>query len=403
MSAKKKSQRDRNKRQQNKQQRRKQRVEKRQAAATRVKDNNSDHIIELTRLLDIMNPNGDLNLERMAEVLAELEEAGPALIDEPEFDDVGMDPMDALTLYIEIAEEKGVTPELLANMEGEARQSIIAETSETLLETYLEEGLQARMLAALVKLRHRLQAEGNSLLLRQAAAAELWLRLPQESESREMMPSLCLDLVLRDVHAGFELGRLEQKISDEVAGMPLSPQAVHTIVEQEDSLAPLSRILDENPYLRRFLNKQIDDVEAGGERAIISGDLQLDLYTEAERAAGVACFPKAMQDALASDRFDTFSRFSDQMPAVIESLYKIVDGLSPERIVEIGEQIDAALKDALETKSGFGPYLLMFQSELTEDRDVAARKLMITLMAESLQTAIGFDELPDDMPSTASI
>jgi hypothetical protein len=297
--------------------------------------------------------------------------ASSDLADEPEFEDIIVDPMLCTATFIKAAEEMGYDPDSLLEVSEEEREDAHLGILEETVRRLLTDDLRQQIRADLDRLRLRLKEAGEQ---EEAAKAAMLLSFLDEDSSDEMwaMVGLVQAIFHRSVFIGFEMAEsaieaVEAQDSDEDPGTLLNRLAQSRLGQKAESL--LKRV----PGLHKYLAKQADTTWDEGLQAIFEGDLYLELYSEEELYAGLGLFRQALGDAIEEARSE--GRPAADVPEdkaqdfVLQVDRYITDLFTLERLDQARARLDAVLRArALENK--WFPFLMMLKQYM-DDPDAA--------------------------------
>jgi hypothetical protein len=281
-------------------------------------------------------------LQMMMESLLESAE----LIDEPEFEDVLLDPMASVTLFIDAAHDRGFTPEDVGKLDEDERimfeLEIIADITDELL---TPESLQ-EIVEALEELRARLKRQGKPLQVAQVALVQSFLQYPEDANALEPI-GLVQALVMKSVTAGFEMGEASLEILKSLGEESAEEQqrgGIRALAERLNRSGLVEKVadkIDKVPGLGSFMRKKADDTWATGLSRLFTGELFLGLYDDEELSGAVAIFKRIVTDALqAGEVVET------KGPEVMEQLIQYVSELmTPERFDQLHADVRSLLRD----------------------------------------------------------
>jgi hypothetical protein len=300
-------------------------------------------LVEDIRPLMGVSPTPTQNeLQMMMESLLESAE----LIDEPEFEDVLLDPMASVTLFIDAAHDRGFTPEDVGKLDEDERimfeLEIIADITDELL---TPESLQ-EIVEALEELRARLKRQGKPLQVAQVALVQSFLQYPEDANALEPI-GLVQALVMKSVTAGFEMGEASLEILKSLGEESAEEQqrgGIRALAERLNRSGLVEKVadkIDKVPGLGSFMRKKADDTWATGLSRLFTGELFLGLYDDEELSGAVAIFKRIVTDALqAGEVVET------KGPEVMEQLIQYVSELmTPERFDQLHADVRSLLRD----------------------------------------------------------
>jgi hypothetical protein len=268
------------------------------------------------------------------------------LINEPEFEDVLLDPMASVTLFIDAAHDRGFTPEDVGKLDEDERimfeLEIIADITDELL---TPESLQ-EIVEALEELRARLKRQGKPLQVAQVALVQSFLQYPEDANALEPI-GLVQALVMKSVTAGFEMGEASLEILKSLGEESAEEQqrgGIRALAERLNRSGLVEKVadkIDKVPGLGSFMRKKADDTWATGLSRLFTGELFLGLYDDEELSGAVAIFKRIVTDALqAGEVVET------KGPEVMEQLIQYVSELmTPERFDQLHADVRSLLRD----------------------------------------------------------
>ena len=319
------------------------------------------------------------------------------LAEEPEFDAVIIPPIDAINAFSAATAEMGIDPETFATgdspesdaEESDAEEDQRIELFEKATTRLLTDELRQEMIDGLTALRARWKAEGRLDDVPQAAAVQMFLESEQPDEVVAAI-GLVQALVRRALDIGFTLVDAAPAFEPAEGETPLSFAELSQQVRETGEGEEFDRLLSENPEMRRFLEKQMDSFWEQGEKAVFSGELDLDLFTEDELEAAFQITDEVLDaDAALPDSFTDLPR--EQMATLIARLTAYVDEhlLLPVRRAQFVATVETA-SAAPANAAQWAPFLLMLKDELSDESDESIpaqrRFLLLTLLGQVLAT-----------------
>jgi hypothetical protein len=212
--------------------------------------------------------------------------ASEDLIEEPEFEEIFIDPMHCVNTFVEVGQELGIDPEALGHMPEGEREEAQMNLLELTAQRVLTDELRQDILNALNNLRQRLKRAGKREKAAQAAALQSFLG---ESDSSELWTTIGLvqAIVQRSLTAGFELYEASMEVMD-AGGLDEgeTPLTLAERVARSSVAQKADTLLQKVPGLGGYLEKQADRIWQEGVDAVFEGDLYLGVYTSEELEAG---------------------------------------------------------------------------------------------------------------------
>jgi hypothetical protein len=387
---KKKSTAHRHKQQQKKQQRRNTRLQKQRAPARPTPTPESLRLDPtLGDDVRLLAPGGDLRAltpDRFADLLLPPALDSADLADEPEFAEIAIPPLVATQSYIEVIQEHGIESENIIDLDDEEREEAIAEAFDETAARLLTPALRQQIRTGLINLRARLRRTHQMNELPRVAAVQMFLESDQEGQIVASL-GLVQEIIRRSIVFGFQMAEVvEQFHNAEAAGGKLTPAALREQIIQSESGQRLTAALETTPGLRRVLEEKIDEMERAGHQALFSGELRLNLYTQAELAHAADLFKQATGDDLTT-LLTPESQLSPILPQLLPQVVEYVRGLmaSSERLTHFRQRLDEAVVDPAFADSKWAPVLLTLHDHLTKAESV--------VYAQSYLVAALFGEL----------
>jgi len=221
------------------------------------------------------------------------------------------------------------------------------------------------------------------------AAVQMFLESEQADEVIAAI-GLVQALVRRALDIGFALVDAAPPLESAAGETPLSFAELSQRVGETGEGEDFDQLLNEQPQMRRFLEKQMDSFWEQGEKAVFSGELDLDLFTEDEIDTAVQFVNEVLdEDTTMPDRFTDLSR--EQMTILMAKLSAYVDQhlLLPERRAQIVAKIDTVGVDPVYAAQ-WAPFLLMLKDEMSDEsaESIPAQRrfLLLTLLGQVLAT-----------------
>lgn len=198
------------------------------------------------------------------------------LLNEPEFEEIELDPMLTTNTMLETMEEMGVDPEHVAPNEQ------MGEAFTEMIQTLVTPTLRQEIIQAAIAARGRLREAGDTKTLKKVAALQFVM---QEDALSSMLPTVGLvqTLVQNGMEAGLALGELIQDV-EQSSDDDLSPLEMGEHLDEIAVKSNLKEQLAQNPSFRRYLEKQVNKMEEESMKALFEAELRIDLYSQAELA-----------------------------------------------------------------------------------------------------------------------
>jgi hypothetical protein len=345
-----------------------------QAHSERSQDEVIEDMLPLFPLIDDPSTSPAAGVEQLMMTLVASED----LIEEPEFEDIIIDPMRCVDTFVEVGEELGIDPEALSQLPDEEREDTNMQMLEMTTRRLLTDELRQDIINALNSLRLRLKQAGQPEKAAKAATLQSFLG---GSESSEVWPLIGLvqAIVQRSLAAGFEL--LEASI--EVVGADAldeteTPLSLAERVAQSSMAQKANTLLQKVPGLSRFLEKQADSIWDEGSDAVFAGELHLGIFTVEELEAGFDIFKTTLGDGI-SQETDT------QEPITIEPTEEtgkalvlriddfITELFTPVRLDQLRTRLNTILNDK-DYPRRWLPFILMLADYMADEEAVENEK-----------------------------
>jgi hypothetical protein len=398
MAQKKKAAAKRQKQQQKKQQRRNARLQKRRSVQTarvqpyplEMKDDSFAAPTDMTLLNDLRSifPGGDpsnSSPDDFANTLLPIAWDSADLIDEPEFAEIAIPPLEASIAYAKALQESGMEPDEIFDLDEDERDEAIGEALDEATFRLLTPERFDQLHQGLIKLRARLKHENQPNEVPRVAAAQLFFEM---DKSRRLVASLGLvqELVRRSIAVGFDVAKILNKVRSQTGDdQSLSSEQLRERILQSGLAGDIQQMVEGRPDLQRFLVEQGEEMRDAGRRALFEGKLKLGLFTDDELAQALALFKQATDGDLT-----LFASFDDQLDLVMQELapqlIEYIRGLlvAEERITELRQRIAAVMADPSIADSEWTAFLMALHDDLMEEDGVsyALSSLLSALFGE---------------------
>jgi hypothetical protein len=325
-------------------------------------------------MLPLLAPYQDRAVTRdeMEQIMMPMLDSGH-LIEEPEFDDIVLDPMQSVIAFIEIGEELGLDPQDVENLSDEERDDQFMEILERTTKRLVTKDVRRDILAALDNLRRRLKASGPKKEIARVAMLQSFLTEQNTSEFWSMV-GLVQAIIQRSTTAGFEL----MEASGEVPGL----EFVDEEEEEEGTPTPFVRrlitsslgqkaesVLKSIPGIKGLMTRQVDQIWKEGLDAIAEGELYLELYTEDELMAAAELMGKILGVDPAADpeKAASLKITQDTTTALISGFEAYITELfTPERLDQLRRHIHQVVKDRSFDKKWLS-FVLLLEEDMAAD------------------------------------
>ena len=302
------------------------------------------------------------------------------LAEEPEFEEVLVNPFRATETLAEVGQELGLNPETLEQLPSEEQAARQAEIMELTTRRLFTDELRQDTTAALERLRQRLKQSGDEHKVARAAALQSFLN---ESSYDDLLPMIGLvqAIVRRSLAAGFELMEASMGVADESdVDADDSTLTIRQKLVQSNVSKKAEAVLKKVPGLSGFLQKQADRTWEEGMAALFQGDLYLELFTQEEIRGGVEVFREVVGDVETGEAASTPIVLSqDKARTIAERLGEYVTELiTPERLERLRDRVEILMADQAYSK--WLPFLFLLDEALAEE-DVLENDLRLLVTA----------------------
>jgi len=220
-------------------------------------------------------------------------------VNEPEFEDLIFDPVQTTDVFIEAATEQGWAPESIHQPGEEELEDLYFEIVPALIPQLLTPEIRQQLLHGLEQIGHRFKKEGETEQALQAGFLRMFLKGQSEPQLWGMV-GLLHAIFRRTLATGFSLAEVFTELNTvrTAAGNDLA--SMIDAVEKGNVGQRVRGLLEGIPGLRRFMEKEVDEVWENGLAAAFSGDLYLGIYTEEELERGMQMIEESIASAIAA-------------------------------------------------------------------------------------------------------
>ena len=355
------------------------RQKKRQMARVRDRQSweqhNEPRIDKLDALMPIM---GDTQEETLANMMNALMESGTLVVEE-EFEALFFPPLESVDVFIQIAQERGLSPEALKELDETAIEDVHFDIIQECIPKLLTEEMKGEILRALEDCHGRLQKQGKGQKAAQVGVVQFVLSDKELDKAPWQMTALVHGLVRRSVAAGISLmettglGEAEMLSLDEM----LDAAATEGVTKKVEGL--LKRV----PGLRGYMEKQTDEVWDKGAEAVYMGKLYLGLFSEEEVEGVAGLVAQYLKPAFAED--PEGGNVQEMMPRFIEELDAYISQIfsKPERLGQIRHRIDTIMREE-EVERKWMAFIFLLKGYMADDEAVINERAFLhrALMGE---------------------
>jgi hypothetical protein len=270
------------------------------------------------------------------------------LIEEPEFEELILDPVRCVEAFIESGQELGIEPDELGELPEEELEDQQLDMLEMTTRRLLTPEVRRDIVERLDQLRLRLRrSAGNRQKVARVAALQSILS-GAGKDVEEIWPAIGLvqALIQRGIEAGFTLFELTEEATreadlEEIEDAP----SLFERLSQSNVVRKTEGILKKIPGLGKFLEKQTDKIWDEGLDAIFEGELHLELYTEDELVRAMEIMRPYVPTVEAA-RSEKSEAFIERGKSLIFEIDAYVTWLfTPERLEQLRKQLNKLLKE----------------------------------------------------------
>lgn len=311
--------------------------------------------------------------------------------DEPEFEEIIIDPVLCLNTFSEVLQEFDLEPGSLDELPDEEREDTQMTIREEIIRRLLTDELRQDIMNGLNDLRLRLKRSGQHEEVAKAAALQSLLTSASSvepggdtgSEIWSIM-GLVQAIFTRSLAIGFELMEAAMEVAEttdaDERDVPLTEKLARSSVTQKTA-----ELLKRVPGLSGFLDKHADKVWEEGVDAVFKGELYLELFSPEELEPGFKIFGATFE------RFDIVEESDTQEPLMpdvtgedVETVVSqlgdyITKLLTPERLDQLRARLDAVLKDP--AYAGKWSSFLYLLAENMADEDAVEYEMQFLIQA----------------------
>ena len=294
-----------------------------------------------------------------------------SMVDEPEFEEIIVDPILCLNTFSEIVQEFGIEPGSMNELPDEEREDAQMTIREEITRRLLTDELRQDIINGLNDLRLRLKRSGERQEAAKAAALQSFLGGDTDSGIWPMM-GLVQAIFIRSLKIGFELMETAMEVAETIgpdgSDIPPTEKLARSRVTEKSA-----ELLKKIPGLRGFLDKQADKSWEEGVEAVFAGELYLELYSPEELETGFKIFGATFGRDDIAEETDTLEPLTpevtgEDVETVVSQLDDYITELfTPERLDQLRARLDAILKDPAYMEK-WAPFLfLLAQNMANED------------------------------------
>ena len=318
--------------------------------------------------------------------------------DEPEFEEIIIDPVLCLNTFSEVIREFDIEPGSLDELPDEEREDTQMTVREEIIRRLLTDELRQDIINGLNDLRLRLKRSGEREEVAKAAALQSFLGGDTGSDIWPMM-GLVQAIFARSLAIGFELMETAMEVAEttdpDESDVPLTEKLARSSVTQK-----AAELLERVPGLSGFLNKHADKVWEEGIDAVFAGELYLELFSLEELETGFKIFGATFGRYDIVEETDTPEPLTPEVPSedVETVIFQLDDYITelftPERLDQLRARLDAVLKDP--AYAGKWSSFLYLLAENMADEDAVEYEMQFLIQALIGEMAFVAAEFQED-------
>ena len=303
------------------------------------------------------------------------------MADEPEFEEIIVDPMLCLDTFSEVVEDLDIELESLDKLSEEDREDTQMDILVSVTQRLLTDELRQDILNGLNDLRLRLKRTGEREEAAKAAGLQSFL---SGEATKEIWPmtGLVQAIFFRSIQIGFELMEASLEAVETVDPDESGPSLFERVT-QSSVVRKADALLKKVPGLGGFLEKQADKIWQEGLHALYMGDLYLELYSPEEIGAGFEILQTVFKDDLAERReardFRRLEMSQEKGRTLISQVDSYVTELvTPERLEQLRGKLNAILKDPATEREWLAFLYMVAQYMANEDAAENEKLFLVT-------------------------
>ena len=303
------------------------------------------------------------------------------MADEPEFEEIIVDPMLCLDTFSEVVEDLDIELESLDKLSEEDREDTQMDILVSVTQRLLTDELRQDILNGLNDLRLRLKRTGEREEAAKAAGLQSFL---SGEATKEIWPmtGLVQAIFFRSIQIGFELMEASLEAVETVDPDESGPSLFERVT-QSSVVRKADALLKKVPGLGGFLEKQADKIWQEGLHALYMGDLYLELYSPEEIGAGFEILQTVFKDDLAERReardFRRLEMSQEKGRTLISQVDSYVTELvTPERLEQLRGRLNAILKDPATEREWLAFLYMVAQYMANEDAAENEKLFLVT-------------------------
>ena len=318
--------------------------------------------------------------------------------DEPEFEEIIIDPLLCLNTFSEVIREFDIEPGSLDELPDEEREDTQMTVREEIIRRLLTDELRQDIINGLNDLRLRLKRSGEREEVAKAAALQSFLGGDTGSDIWPMM-GLVQAIFARSLAIGFELMETAMEVAEttdpDESDVPLTEKLARSSVTQK-----AAELLERVPGLSGFLDKHADKVWKEGVDAVFAGELYLELFSPEELETGFKIFGATFGRYDIVEETDTQEPLTPEVPSedVETVIFQLDDYITElfttERLDQLRARLDAVLKDP--AYAGKWSSFLYLLAENMADEDAVEYEMQFLIQALIGEMAFVAAEFQED-------
>jgi hypothetical protein len=313
------------------------------------------------------------------------------MADEPEFEEMMVDPMLCLDTFSEVVQELAIEPESLDELSDEDREDTQMRILEEVTQRLLTNELRQDIINGLNDLRLRLKQSGEREEAAKAAALQSFLGGDTGEEIWPMI-GLVQAIFYRSLTVGFELIEASMEAMETV-GPDESDVSLFEKLAQSSLAQKAEALLKKVPGLRGFMEKQADKIWEEGLHAMFTGELHLELYSPKEIGVGFEMLQTMFKDDIAERRetqdLRPLEMSQEKGKALISQVGSYITELfTPERLDQLRVRLNTILADPVYPKKWLAFLYMLAEYMAAEDAVEHEKHVLITSFIGEMGVAV---------------
>jgi len=319
------------------------------------------------------------------------------LIEEPEFEEIIIDPMHSMETFAEVAQELDIDPGVLDDSFDEERDDALAEALEITIQRLLTDDLRRDIVSALNTLRLRLKRSGKEEEVARVAALQSFLREGTIDAGMWSLFGLVQAIVSRSMAAGLALFSVSMELAETA---PVGEDDTSLTFSQRLTQSPLVKKVDtllrKTPGLRAYMEKQADKAWDEGMQALFAGDLYLGLFSQDELGEGMYRVAESLRVDIDGEGTSQGKALPARTQKTANTIFScleeyVAEICTPARLDQLRSRLDTILSDSDHLGEHLSFVLLLSNSLADDDGEEDRDWLVSAFLGESRWHAKSFE------------